>query len=221
MDKRSTVSQSNEVPTPGGAGHRDELVRDGPGSVPAGAAFVGPARATLDARGAVAPTDRLPLGDLKPLQPNTRQRTERGAAMIVDSLQQFGAGRSILIDEDNVVLAGNGTTDAAAVAGITRVRVVEAEGDELIAVRRRGLTAEQKAGMALADNRTAELAVWDNDVIAKLEAEMPGLTAGLWSDQEMRDLQASLQPPAAEDPGPQSRPRREVCRSLDRKGAPG
>jgi DNA modification methylase len=155
-------------------------------------------------RTARAPIDRLPLGELKPLQPNARQRTERSAGMLVESLQRFGAARSIVIDEDNVVLAGNGTTDAAAAAGIARVRVVEAAGDELIAVRRRGLTPEQKAALALADNRTAELAVWDNEVIARLVAEMPGLTTGLWSDQELRELLASVQPPAAEDPGAQT-----------------
>ncbi len=151
-----------------------------------------------------APTRRLRLGELKPLQPNARQRTERSAGMIVESLQRFGAARSIVIDEDNTVLAGNGTTEAAAVAGIDRVRVIEAKGDELIAVRRRGLTPEQKAALALADNRTAELAVWDNEVIAALEAEMPGLTTGFWSDQELRELLASVQPPAPEDPGVQT-----------------
>jgi DNA modification methylase len=132
--------------------------------------------------------------------------------MIVESLQRFGAARSIVIDEDNVILAGNGTTDAAAVAGIDRVRVVEAAGDELIAVRRRGLTAEEKTALALADNRTAELAVWDNAVIAKLAAEMPGLTTGLWSDQELRELLVSLQPPAAEDPGAQDERAAELQR---------
>jgi hypothetical protein len=77
-------------------------------------------------RTARAPTNRLQIGELKPLQPNPRQRTERSAGMLVESLQRFGAARSIVIDEDNVVLAGNGTTDAAATAGIARVRVVEA-----------------------------------------------------------------------------------------------
>lgn len=160
-----------------------------------------PSAATVSGRTRV---ERLHVSELKPLTPNPRRRTERSAAMIVDSLHRHGAARSIVIDEDNVVLAGNGTTDAAAEAGITRVRVVEAAGDELIAVRRRGLTAEQKAALALADNRTAELAVWDNDVIAQLVAEMPGLAKGLWSAQEMREILASVQPPAAEDPGAQN-----------------
>ena len=93
-------------------------------------------------RTARAPIDRLPLGELKPLQPNARQRTERSAGMLVESLQRFGAARSIVIDEDNVVLAGNGTTDAAATAGIARVRVVEAcaspKSHLLLLRRRRG-----------------------------------------------------------------------------------
>ena len=174
------------------------------GSVPRGARGAGMSGTPLAAAASGRTVERLHVSELKPLTPNPRRRTERGAAMIVDSLHQHGAARSIVIDEDNVVLAGNGTTDAAAVAGITRVRVVEATGDELIAVRRRGLTAEQKAALALADNRTAELAVWDNEVIAKLVAEMPGLTTGLWSDQEMRELLAAVQPPAADDPGAQN-----------------
>ena len=144
----------------------------------------------------------LPLDDLKPLHPNARKRTKRGAEMIVDSLQRFGAARSIVVDENNVVLAGNGTMEAAAIAGIARVRVVEADGSELIAVRRRGLTPEEKAALALADNRTAELAVWDDAVLAQLIAELPDVAKGLWTHQELREMLASLQA-APEDPGAQ------------------
>src|SRR5205823_2856405 len=56
-----------------------------------------------------------------------------------------GAARSIVIDEANMILAGHQTTTAAGNVGIERVRVVEADGQELIAVRRRGLTDQQKA----------------------------------------------------------------------------
>ena len=51
--------------------------------------------------------------------------------MIVDSLQRDGFGRSILIDENDTVLAGNATIDAAAEAGIERVRIIEAAGHEI------------------------------------------------------------------------------------------
>jgi len=91
--------------------------------------------------------------------------------MVVDALHAVGAARSIVIDEDNVILAGNGVTEAAGEAGITRVRVVEADGDELIAVRRRGLSDAQKRHLAIADNRTAELAEWNPE---QLRSDLAG-----------------------------------------------
>jgi DNA modification methylase len=91
---------------------------------------------------------------------NRRKHNARNLAMVAESLAAVGAARSIVIDEDNVIIAGNGVTAAAASAGISRVRVVEADGDELIAVRRRNLTPEQKRALAMYDNRAAELAEW-------------------------------------------------------------
>lgn len=99
--------------------------------------------------------------DLIPDPQNRRAHNPRNIGMVVDALHQVGAARSIVIDEDNVILAGNGVTEAAAEAGITKVRVVEADGHEIIAVRRSGLTADQKRTLAIADNRTAELATWN------------------------------------------------------------
>jgi DNA modification methylase len=98
--------------------------------------------------------------------------------MVVDALQQVGAARSIVIDEDNVVLAGNGVTEAAAEAGITKVQVVEVDGSTLVAVRRSGLTAEQKRALAIFDNRTAELAEWNAE---QLQADVDtGLSLQPW-----------------------------------------
>src|SRR5687768_9857621 len=101
------------------------------------------------------------IKDLIPDPANRRKHNPRNLGMVVDALHQVGAARSIVIDEDDVILAGNGVTEAAAEAGITRVRVIEADGQELIAVRRRGLTEAQKRALAIFDNRTAELAEWD------------------------------------------------------------
>jgi hypothetical protein len=92
---------------------------------------------------------------------NRRTHPARNLDLVRESLQSVGAARSIVVDEDDVVLAGNGVAAAAAAAGITNVRIIEASGAELIAVRRRGLTDEQKRALALFDNRTAELAEWD------------------------------------------------------------
>src|SRR5437868_3621944 len=74
---------------------------------------------------------------------NARKHTPRNIGMIASALQEVGAARSIVIDEDGEILAGNGTIEAAGQVGIERVRVVDAEGDEIIAVRRSGLSQEQ------------------------------------------------------------------------------
>ena len=98
---------------------------------------------------------------------NARVRTAKGEKMIQDSLNEVGAARSIVIDENNVILAGNGTVEAAGQIGISRVRVIEASGDEIIAVRRSGLTDEQKKKLAYYDNRTGDEAKWDMEQVAR------------------------------------------------------
>lgn len=88
----------------------------------------------------------------------------------------------------DALLAGNATLAAAGQAGLARVRIVDADGTELIAVRRTGLTPEQKQRLALYDNRAGELAEWDTEVLASL-ADDVDLTA-LWDADELADLLA-------------------------------
>lgn len=118
---------------------------------------------------------------------NARKHTPRNVGMIEAALGEVGAARSIVIDEDGVILAGNATIEAAAQAGIERVQVVEADGNTIVAVQRRGLTDEQKAKLALYDNRTAELAEWDAGVLAGLAEDGLDLS-GLFRDDELAEL---------------------------------
>ena len=141
------------------------------------------------------------IGQLTPDPKNARRHNPRNIGMIVDSLQKVGAARSIVIDEEDVILAGNGVIEAAAEAGIESVRVIEASGNEIIAVRRRGLTEEQKTLLKYYDNRTAELADWDAaQIVADLEADVD--LSGLWSDEEIAELVAGVieEPPEAPEP---------------------
>ena len=108
----------------------------------------------------------LRVSALKPDPENRRTHTTRNKAMLETSLRDIGAARSIVIDEDDVVLAGNGVVERAPDAGITKVQVVDADGDTLIAVRRKGLTPEQKRRLAMYDNRSAELAEWNPEQLA-------------------------------------------------------
>lgn len=147
-------------------------------------------RQQTDRNGAHEPTH---IRDLLPDAANRRRHTPRNVGLIVDALHQVGAARSIVIDEQNVVLAGNATIDAAAEAGIEKVRVIEASGHEIIAVRRRNLTDEQKRALALFDNRAAELATWDAaGLAADLEAGADLST--FFDDAELADLLRAAAP---------------------------
>lgn len=130
-----------------------------------------------------------PIEHIKELTPdpkNARKHTSRNVGTIVSALQEVGAARSIVIDEDGVVLAGNATLEAAAEAGITKLRVIETDGHELVAVKRAGLTPEQKTRLALYDNRAAELAEWDVDVMRELAAS--NQLDGLFNADEMNNF---------------------------------
>ena len=139
------------------------------------------------------------LKDLIPDPENRRKHNPRNLGMVADALRSVGAARSIVIDEDNVVLAGNGVSEAAAEAGIERVQVVDVDGSTLVAVRRRGLSVEQKRALALYDNRTAELAEWDAD---QLQADVDaGIDLSPWfSEQELTKIVGSTGKPGLTDP---------------------
>ena len=139
---------------------------------------------------------------LKPDKKNRRKHNERNIGMIVNSLQQVGASRSIVIDEDYNILAGNGTVEAAQLAGIERMRIVDADGEEIIAVRRTGLSDDQKRKLALYDNRTAELADWNLDQM--LEDINAGLDFdGMFGKAELDELLKDIRPAGDEDAEPQ------------------
>jgi hypothetical protein len=112
------------------------------------------------------------ISALKPDPRTARKHSPRNIGMVADALNEVGAARSIVIDENNVVLAGNGVLEAAGQAGIERLRIIEADGDELIAVQRKNLTAEQKQKLALYDNRAGELAMWDEEIIQEMSQSM-------------------------------------------------
>jgi DNA modification methylase len=111
------------------------------------------------------------INSLLPDHKNARRRTDRSASLIKESIDRYGAARSIVIDEDNRILAGNGTIEAAKAAGIKNVRIIESDGTEVIAVRRTGLTEDEKIGVALSDNRSSDLSEWDQEMLRRLSEE--------------------------------------------------
>lgn len=88
---------------------------------------------------------------------NARKHDDKNIEAIAGSLKLFGQRKPIVVTPDNVVVAGNGTLQAAKNLGWTEIAIARTP---------RGWTWEQIKAFALADNRTAELAEWDSAVLA-------------------------------------------------------
>lgn len=86
---------------------------------------------------------------------NARKHSERNIQAIMGSLKRFGQQKPIVVDSSGVVRAGNGTLEAARILGWEEIDGVET-----------GLQGTEATAYAIADNRTAELAEWDDDVLA-------------------------------------------------------
>ena len=101
--------------------------------------------------------ETIPISSLIPDPNNARQHDDKNLSAIKGSLAKFGQQKPIVIDDKNVVIAGNGTLDSAKELGWT----------EIACVRSDLKTITEKTAFALADNRTSELANWDMEVLGK------------------------------------------------------
>ena len=106
-------------------------------------------------------TELVSISDLTPDPANARKHGERNLKAIIDSLRAFGQQKPIVVDANGVVRAGNGTLAAA-----------KALGWKEIAIVRSSLAGSDATAYAIADNRTAELAEWDDDALAQTLAAL-------------------------------------------------
>ena len=120
------------------------------------------------------------LDDLTPDAENFNRHTEFGQKLLEDSLRKFGAGRSILVDKDGNIIAGNSTTETAAAIGMEDVIVVPTDGKKLVVVQRTDISLDSPEGreLALADNMTALKGI-DLD-IAKVQETLGDDLAKAW-----------------------------------------
>ena len=137
------------------------------------------------------------ISDLKFDDKNFNDHTEFGMSLLEKSLQNYGAGRSILIDKNNNIIAGNGIVEAAAQAGIEKVRIVETQGEELVAVKRTDVDLHTQKGreMAFADNATSSVDLsWNKENIGEFftpeDTEKWGVKFDWAEEQEIEEDEA-------------------------------
>lgn len=126
----------------------------------------------------------VPVSTLVPDPENARKHSKRNMTAIKSSLARFGQVKPIVVNFATgkppcVVIAGNATLAAAIELGWTHVAVVQVAMDALTST-----------AYGLADNRTAELAEWNPDVLSKLIKELHeqdvGLLVDAWSVGEVQ-----------------------------------
>ena len=96
----------------------------------------------------------LNLKDLKPYEKNPRKNDE-AVKYVKESIKQFGFKVPIVVDKDNVIIAGHTRYKASKELGLTKVPCIVADD----------LTEEQVKAFRLADNKVSEKAEWDFDLL--------------------------------------------------------
>lgn len=104
----------------------------------------------------------VPITDLVLDPNNARKHSELNLKAIAGSLEKFGQRKPIVVHR-GVVIAGNGTVEAAKSLGWTELAVADVPED---------WDLDTAKAYALADNRTAELAEWDETLLAKQLVEL-------------------------------------------------
>jgi hypothetical protein len=122
------------------------------------------------------------IESLIPDDKNFNKGTEYGEHLMDESLRKFGCGRSILIDKNDRIIAGNKTAQKAGELGLNNVIVVETDGNTLVAVKRKDIDLDTAKGreLALADNATSKANLaWDEDAIQE-QADKWDFDPGDW-----------------------------------------
>lgn len=128
----------------------------------------------------------VPIAGLHPDPANARRHPERNLEAIKASLSMFGQRHPIIVQKQGMIVrAGNGRLAAAKALGWTEIAAILVDDDNVTATQ-----------FAIADNRTAELAEWDNESLGALLQQMDDQDreALAFSREEFEELLGSLEP---------------------------
>ena len=137
---------------------------------------------------------QMKLSELKPYENNPRINDE-AVEKVAESIRQFGFNQPIVIDENNVIVVGHTRYRAARKLGIEKVPVYQLKG----------LSEEQYRAYRLADNKTAEFAEWDMDLLnIELDEitniDMSDFGFDINFDDEEKEIEEDEIPEVSEEP---------------------
>ena len=148
------------------------------------------------------------MADFRPQQLNANQHTARGMGALERSMRTDGYSTPMVAAADGEVFDGSARLGTSAVLfGGTVPIVVHSDGTRPVIHVRDDIAsaADPRAKrLALAANRIAQLNLdWDPALLKRLLAELPELTPGLWTDEELRAVVRALERPSSLDAEPQ------------------
>lgn len=104
------------------------------------------------------------IAELKAYKNNPRNN-EEAVPFVANSIREFGFKNPVIIDADNVIVAGHTRVKAAKTLGMREVPCIVADD----------LTPEQIRAFRLADNKTAEIATWNIEALNMEIEEISGI----------------------------------------------
>ena len=108
--------------------------------------------------------ESVPVTALRPWERNARTHSKKQVRQIAESIRRFGFTNPVLIDGERTILGGHGRVEAAKLLGMTEVPTLRIET----------MSAAEKRAYVLADNKLAQNAGWDEQILAE---ELKGLLA--------------------------------------------
>jgi len=131
---------------------------------------------------------------------NTNRHSDRSLEAVLDSVDELGAGRSIVVDKTGQVIGGEATLKAAQELGL-KTRQIRTKGDELIVVVREDLGPDdpRRLALSIADNRTAQFGELDINAVAEHIGSLAEHSQAIadacgFAAEEMEEALASFEP---------------------------
>ena len=125
----------------------------------------------------------IPLDILNPDPTNAKMHDERNIDAIKSSLSKFGQRSPIVVQKKGMIIrAGNARYEAAKQLGWTEIAAIVIDENNIDAT-----------AFAIADNRTADMANWDNEVLTKLVRELEKDIPEFIDDMKLNELMADIE----------------------------
>lgn len=127
----------------------------------------------------------MQIKDLKQDKRNYRKHNQKNLDLIKKSVQEVGLGRSVVIDNENEIICGNGLVST--LDKNTPVKIIETDGSELVVVKRTDLATddEKRKQLAVMDNSTSDSSSFDLDL---LQADFDLSLLGDWGIENIKEV---------------------------------